>query len=252
MTNLPKGYLTAAFDEKTSINSNILKDEMLDILRHNLSIGEGAENAGLMPTSYEAKSSYKEQQKQKREKEFASILQQLQMARLQLMLKLLDLQEAIEELTRKIEEKGRCIESIDAYLKESIVAGKFKVADDGYPIDVRLRTLIKQWEKDNFRKWDCSDENEALEILNGIKSQQEAYKNEFEVERVEKQKEWTVKNKQLEGINETITQIEQQGGDTITREKTIALIESVSSNKQSDNTQSVGVISPVKLEDLKM
>lgn len=252
MTSVQKGYLKAAFDEKTSISSNILKVEMLDVLRHNLSLGEGAENAGLMPTSYETKSSYKEQQKQKREKEFASILHQLQMARLQLMQEMIDLQEDIEKLTLEIEEKGRCIENIDTYLKEFAISGKFRVGEDGYPADSRLKNLIREWEKENQKKWDYSDGNAGLEILNGIKSQQEVYKNEFETERVEKQKEWTVKNNQLEGINETITQIEQQGGDAVSREKTIALIESVSNNTQSNNTQNVGIITPVKLEDLKM
>ncbi|MDL5051490.1 hypothetical protein QQ054_36405 [Oscillatoria amoena NRMC-F 0135] len=245
---MPKGYLKAAFDAKTSVSRSALNDLVLEELRHNLSMGEGAQSAGLMPTGYESKAAFTEQQKQKREKDFANLLHQLHMARLQLMQELIDLQEAIEELTRKIEEKGRCIESIEEYLKDFSQSGKFSVGEDGYPEDFRLKTLIREWEKDNHKKWDCSDENEALEILNGIKSQQEAYKDEFEVERVEKQKEWTVKNKQLEGIDETITQIEQQGGDTITRDKTIALIESVSSNKQ----QSVGAISPVKLEDLKM
>lgn len=174
------------------------------------------------------------------------------MARLQLMQELIELQEAIEELTRKIEEKGRCIESIDAYLKESIVAGVFKVSEDGYPIDGRMRDLIKQWEKDNLRKWDCSDENEALSILNGIKSQQEVFKNEFEVEREAKKIEWDNKNDQLSSINETISQVEQQVTDADLKEKALALIKNSETNSQSNNNHTIEQTSPMKLENLKM
>lgn len=252
MTSLPKGYLKAAFDEKTSVSSSALNDLVLEDLRHNLSMGEGAQSAGLMPTGYENKAAFTEQQKQKREKDFANLLHQLHIARLQLMQELIDLQEAIEELTRKIEEKGRYIESIDAYLKESIAAGKFQVADDGYPIDVRLRTLIKQWEKDNFRKWDCSDKNEVLEILNEIKSQQESYKNEFEVEREAKKIEWDSKNDQLSSINETISKLQQQVTDADLQEKALTLIKNSETNNQLNISHTIEQTSPVKLENLKM
>lgn len=73
MTNLPKGYLKAAFEEKTSVSSSALSALMLEELRHNLSMGEGAQSVGLMPTGYESKSTFTEQLKQKREKDFANL-----------------------------------------------------------------------------------------------------------------------------------------------------------------------------------
>jgi hypothetical protein len=252
MTTLPKGYLKATFDERTSASSSGLNTHILEELCHNLSIGEGAQSAGLMPTGYESKSAFTEQQKQKRKKDYANFLHQLHMARLQLMQELIDLQEAIEELTCKIEEKGRCIESIDAYLKESIAAGKFKVTEDGYPIDERLRDLIKQWEKDNLRKWDCSDENEALEILNSIKREQDAYKVGFEAEREERKVEWENKNDQLNSIDETISLIDQNGMDSRTLDKGKTLLDDVYSKQAPINPQVVEQIAPLSLENLKI
>ena len=170
---------------------------------------DGPESIGRIATvSYHPESLPESAKRKKRERDFSNLLQRLQQQRQWLLEQMERLQKEIGHWQAEIEEHARNAEALNDCLEKYRETGRFELDNEGYPVNSRVKELVKQWEKAEGKKWDASDPAEAQDILIALQKEEENHRSNAVKERDIRQERWDGYNQQRILLDDAIGQVQ--------------------------------------------
>lgn len=191
---------------QTPENKNFKKEEKLNELDLNQAKKEGGSEAvARIKTGQDHNPITSQEQKDKKDREFNSLLERLKEHRLWLLGMMDAIQDKIDGLTQKIEDCSRVIEALQDFKD-----GKIALGEDGYPANDKAREAIKDWERKNGKKWEPGTE-EGVAALDAIILSEDHKRADYIEGREHEQKEWDKLHDKWEATDEIIREASETG-----------------------------------------
>jgi chromosome segregation ATPase len=163
----------------------------------------GAESIGRMADGSELAKKNLKVLNDKEKRARRRILRQLEQHRRWLLETMEKIQDQIDELTAHMDEHARNIEVLEEAIEQYRIDGEFELDEDGYPMDERLKQLIKDYEAATSEIWDA-DADKAIEILRSILNGEQGQFELLSNERSKAQANWDELNEQYQATEENI------------------------------------------------